>query len=120
MLDRSPLLLEYIHTQFKGLMKAGGIYNRNQSKDILTKWKGTPTSEGTKSKGFGVPYSGRKLKRVDRGGGELLTDKKAPPAIGRGRRTSAHRRDARDQRSYIGASEIQRLPLLLDHHGENT
>ncbi len=120
MLNRTPLLLEYSAVVDRNLMKNGGIYNRNQRKDILNKWKGHGTSEGTKSQGFGVPHSGRRLRRTRRAGGELLTDKKAPNAIELMRRKSANRKDARGQSSYLGASRIERLPLLLDHHGENT
>ena len=101
-------------------MFQGGVYNRNQRKDILKKWD-RKTVEGNKEAGFGVPHHGRSIRRVRRGSGELITDKHAPPQTELERRRSPHRREARKARSYIGQSlDLNRELLLLDHHAESS
>ena len=116
MLSRTPLF-EYSVRSDKKLGSEGGIYNRDQSRDVMPR---TTSLGATKGRGSGIPHYGRELRRVPRGGGELLTDKRAPAQIELKRGKSAHRKEARRKRSYIGASVLNREPLLLDHHDGST
>ena len=112
LLVRSPLLLEYSVISDKKLAFYGGMYNRNQKRDILQKWPYIPTSEGIKQKGFGSPTTGRKLIYVPRRGGELRTEKLAPPHPLKKRGKSPYRRSARKKSRFVEARlERERLNL---------
>lgn len=117
-LTRSPLLLEL--SELPAPSKNAFFGGRKQRRrDILIKWKKIPTSEGTKKQGFGDRATGKKIRMVPRGSGELLTPEKPPATIEKVRRLSAHSKRAQ-RRQRLAASALQRQPLLLDHHGEST
>ena len=114
MLRRSRLLTEFSKDDSK-LAFYGGLYNKGRRRDILKKPTSIPTSAGTKELGFGDPHTGRRIRMIPRGGGELITHKHAPthPNLKRGK--SPHREAARKKRSYIGASlDLDRSSLLID------
>lgn len=90
---------------------AGG----HQRRDMLEKPKNIPTSEGNKPRGFGNSQSGRKIRMVRRGGGELRTDRGAPPSIERKRGKSPYRKAAR-RKGMLANSVLIRLPILLDQY----
>jgi len=117
MLTRTPLL-EFSIRSDKKLAHYGGIYNRNQRRDMLNKWKGSPTSEGNKERGFGSPRNGRKIRLIPRGSGELRTDKGAPPGAGHKRRKSPFRKEARSQGRLVDSIDLSRKTLLLDYRNE--
>lgn len=102
--------------RFAKLAFYGG--DKGRRRDILNKWKKTPTSEGTKERGFGNRSTGRRIIRTPRGSGELRTEPAAPPHPTSVKfKKSPFRRAARKQGSFMAASvELTRQPLLLDHH----
>ena len=113
-------VLEFSVHSDKKLAFYGGEHARDQRRDILKKWKESPTSEGNKERGFGVPHKGRKIRLIPRGSGELITKRGPPPGASRERRRSPHRSAARDKASYLGSDvELTRRPLLLDEGRNN-
>ncbi len=113
MLSRAPLLLEYTPSVKHFHKKAFYGSRKQRRRDILVKWKGSPTSEGQKEQGFGHPRD-RATRYVNHfRKGEKLTDKKAPP-----RAEFTGPPSPRVRKKLAADVELRRTPLLLDHHNE--